>query len=173
MSKNTKGSKLLYVSLKISPKDTEQLKEHVTKTLELSGIQFKYPVMRNKDDPAHITLCYFSDFKKHEDFMSFTEKYNDVSECSAKIVSMAVDKHCVALCVESVNGSDNSPIQYYPENKNLHITMMLNDKKPVYSNILIKGLKEQIKEKECPDSNSNMITFEKPLMIKCTLEKVY
>ncbi len=130
-------SNILYVSLQISPEDTEMLKEMIIK----NGLT-DYKIKRNSKDLGHVTLCYHSDFKSLELFEQFVENYKE-DKYNIIIDSIVHDKHCVALTVKS-------SVKFYPEDKNLHITMMLNGKPPVYSNTLINGSPNIIKINPIP-----------------------
>lgn len=92
----------------------------------------KYKMVRGLKDPCHATLCYHSDFVYGDRFEDFLEaNYRPGEKVRITVSEIVQDEHCVALCVDPVG-----PV-YYPPYKNLHLTMMLKGKPPVYSNELI------------------------------------
>lgn len=151
--------KLLYVSIEFSKETTQLLAEKIHKYFENNNISNTYKTVYNSD--CHITLCFFSDFKKDE-FTKFVLQYDELfeKEVEVEISQLAFDEHCVAFTGIALDKSKN--IKYYPEDKNLHITMMLNDKKPVYSNTLIQEHKK-----------TNKLVDMKPFKITGTLTKVF
>jgi hypothetical protein len=127
--------KLLYVELAFSKETSEALLKLAHKTLKESTEYnpSHYPLQKKE---THVTLCYHSDFPNNDDFMDFSKNYVDSADCECSLEYLVVDKHCVAFGVHL-----SGDTKFYPSDKNLHITMMLNGKPPVYSNELIKNLK--------------------------------
>ncbi len=123
---------VVYVSLELGPENTEVLKD-----LLISYNLQDYKVQRSSKDPAHVTLCYYSDFKTLVLFETFIEQYNKEENYDISVDSIVYDDYCVAFTV-------NADVPFYPKDKNLHITMMLNNKKPIYSNKLIKDSNRKI-----------------------------
>ncbi len=159
-----KDKKLIYVSLEISPQDTEDLKQKILSKMQEHGIKHSYKTMKGLNENAHITLCYYSDFGDHKEFLKFTECYDDIGSIVATIDNIAYDEHCVALCISKVHDLKNKKdVSFYPADKNLHITMFLNDIKPVYSNELIKRLKNKNKTDSFIPVNFNTM---------CKIEKI-
>ncbi len=154
-SKKTKEPKLLYVSLVVSSDETQTMLDTTKRTLKKQHVDVdKYDVQRNAKDPAHLTLCYHSDFASQKEFEAFVdEKYGSLEENSKhkiKVKSVVYDDHCVAFPAQI-------ELPFYPPDKNTHITMMLNKTKPVYSNVMLSALK---KHKEALESKAEPSTKE-------------
>jgi hypothetical protein len=152
----------LYVSLTLEKSLTEELKNTLIKKLNDLNIDVeKYKVKRGLEDPAHVTLAFSSDFKPINTYVEFfTNNYLSKKDetFTVQVIGFGYDDHCVACMVEL----GDSELQFYPETKKLHITMMLNGKPPVYSNELLQRLKQENYEFK---PNENLIFFTKDEII--------
>src|SRR5574343_624411 len=148
--------KLLYASIEFTEEDTKKLQKQVTEFLESKGLSTDYKTINSK---VHVTLCFYSDFKDSKDTEIFLENYKEAKEYTINISQVAVDDHCVALTGLTIKPD----IAFYPEDKNLHVTMMLNERKPVYSNELIK---------RCIKADS-LLTLPEPIYITGTFRIHY
>lgn len=124
----------LYVSLQLTP----EVRDSLVAKLLTDGVDVsKYPTVAD----GHVTLCYSADFADQYIYKCFFDaNYRHLEKQLFDIVikSYAMDKHCIAFqIVLEPRAYKTSPV-YYPPHKNLHITMLLNGKQPVYSNELIK-----------------------------------
>jgi hypothetical protein len=151
------GKRLLYVCIEFSEETTKILAD---KIVEFCGSKIDSDKLYKK---SHITLCYFADKDYENSFLEFVnESYKSKGlmnkEFNVTIKEIAMDEHCVAL-----TGIEIEPeVKWFPEDKDLHITMMTIDKKPVYSNTLIKEHKQ----------SGQIMTFETPIKITGTLKGV-
>jgi hypothetical protein len=122
----------LYVSVELSESDTVDLVNMARSCIkDTKYASISYEGLKK----SHITLCYHSDFKQAHagPFKEFIKKYTEGLSISFNLNSLVVDEHAAAFRVSLID-----EVPYYPEDKNLHITILLKDRKPVYSNELIK-----------------------------------
>lgn len=124
----------LYVSLQLTP----EVRDSLVAKLLTDGVDVsKYPTVAD----GHVTLCYSADFADQYIYKCFFDaNYRHLEKQLFDIVikSYVMDKHCIAFqIVLEPRAYRTSPV-YYPPHKNLHITMLLDGKQPVYSNELIK-----------------------------------
>lgn len=131
-AKKQKVRTLGYVSLQLDGKTTDQLREAITK----SGVvkQDQYKTVKDEKNPAHVTLAFHTD----EGFAAFVDAHYKQHEHGKSFFKMHIDgfvhdEHCVALVVDT----EKFELSYLPPDKKLHVTMMLNNKPPVYSNELL------------------------------------
>ncbi len=160
------GLKLpVYISLGLDGLDTEELKNKIIEKLVEHKIDHaKYKIKRGIKDLAHLTLAFNSDFDSIEEYAEFIEtnySSNKDTIFSIKITGFAVDNNCVACMVKLNN------VKFYPSNKILHLTMMLNGKPPVYSNQLLKTLLDP-NYKLKPDEK--VIMFDSPIVMNSVIE---
>lgn len=108
---------------------------------------------------GHVTLCYFADFSSRQDFHDFICQYSEDSLVNFDIAGYIFDAHALAFLVNSKTLRQN----FFPEEKNLHITALLNHgTKPVYSNKLIE------KYKRAPGHDKSIICKELTTPIRYT-----
>lgn len=125
----------LYVQVLISDFDTEYLHKRVSSVVDTS----RYPIHIK---PVHMTVCYHRDLPA-EDFDHVVQTHYkplEAQEVSLTVLGLAIDEKCVAYMVKPTS---ESSVQVFPANKNCHLTTMLNNAKPVYSNELIARLKSK------------------------------
>lgn len=147
----------VYVSLHISPENTEKLKDLLLEELKKQKVDnTKYKTVRNRDDPAHVTLIYYKDMSTVKEYEEFITKYDELLDKNVEfdIIGFASDSNCVAFTI------DLKDIAYYPLTKKTHITMMLFKKPPVYSNQLLARL--TAKDYKLSE-NERFVTFDKPV----------
>jgi ubiquitin-protein ligase len=160
----------LYVSLKLSGDTTAEISKllmnEVTKITP--NVKFDtFSVKRGVKDPGHITLIFNKDLPLNEyhDFV-LNNHYNYLNQCvDIKLIGFALDKSCIAFLVEL---PDN--IKYHPADKNLHITMMLNGKPPVYSNTLITRIKNKLSTNKKLGDDELIHYFQDKVTIPTVLE---
>lgn len=135
--------------------------------LKKLDIEHSYKTMKGEKDHGHVTLIFHNEMKK-EDFEKFVEnnyKNNENKEYKVNIIGFARDQYCVAYLVKLSDGID-----YYPPTKNLHITMMLNNKQPVYSNVLISRLQEK---DHIMETDEKLVMFPNPITVNAKLKFNY
>lgn len=161
VSSDEKKDVPLYVALKLSGEKTEQV-------VASSGIEkAKYSVVRGLKDPAHVTLVFYKDIQPRLKYVEYVEEnyHSKVGkEISFQVVAFYVDKYCVACKVEL-----KEDLAFFPADKNLHVTLMLNGKAPVYSNELIGRLNQ--KEYQLAEGEQ-ILKPEEPLVFSGVLELV-
>ncbi len=124
----------VYVSIQLSGDETESLKRKLIEVMPDTDWSH-YETQRGGEDPGHVTLVYFRDLPRDEYVKVVDETYRPQlgTEVKINVVGFVKDEHCITAIVDP--NSINLPI--YPEDKAPHITMMLHEKKPFYSNELI------------------------------------
>lgn len=130
-----------YISIVNSEETTKTIMEETMKLLDSKDLKDYIPLKE-----THITVAHVVDIKKHkinvkEYIENFNNKYYDKigTKIPYTIDKIAFDEKCVTAVVLS----DNFPIEKFPTDKHLHVTLMLNNCKPVYSNELISKTKQE------------------------------
>lgn len=156
----------MYVSATLSGDETQKLQERLTVDLIEQKIPLEgYKIKRGVKDPAHITLAYHSDFAQLDDYADIIGAHylhKKDQEIPIEVMGYGCDKYCVAALVKL--GND---IKYYPSDKKLHLTMMLNGKPPVYSNELLKRLSEPHR---ILTEDERLVMFNQPIEYKCSIK---
>ena len=144
---------VLYVQVLISDADTEYLHKHTSTLLDTSC----YP---KHIKPVHLTACYHRDLpiNEFEHVVQTHYKPLETQEVSLTVLGLAADNKCVAYMVKPTVPDS---LQVFPANKDCHLTMMLNDAKPVYSNKLIARLKS----KGAVQQGEKCVWFDQPLHV--------
>lgn len=156
----------VYVSASLNGDMTQKLKEYLMDQLTEQKIPLEpYKVKRGVKDNAHVTLAYYNEFPTLDEYATVIESHylnKKDKEIDIEVIGYGVDKHCVAAIVKL-----NDDIKYYPIDKKLHLTMMLNGKQPVYSNELLKRLSNKDHKLT---ADERLIMLDKPLQLKCIIK---
>ena len=151
---------VLYVQVLVSDSDTEYLHKHASSLLDTSC----YP---KHIKPVHLTACYHRDLPADEFEQVVQTHYKplETQEVSLTVLGLAADEKCVAYMVKP---TIQNSLQVFPANKDCHLTMMLNDAKPVYSNKMIARLKG----KGAVKAEEKYLWFEQPQVVKGVVDIV-
>lgn len=146
----------IYVSLELDKKSANMLNNKLKATLKQSYND--YPTNKNTyGSPGHVTIAFYKDFENVEVYKKFINKnYIVGSLVNFDVLGYVIDKYCVAFIVEL-----HDSINIYPKNKNPHITALLKDKPPKYSNTLINEV--------YANNSEELIMFDKPIKVKSTV----
>lgn len=120
---NKKEKKIIYIAIQNSQETTDLLLSKVKEILDQHNISYSSYIPKNE---THITLFHKSD----GDINEFSKNFTKGQLVNYTIHKIAYDEKCICLSV-------TSNVLYYPKDKNLHITLMLNNCSPVYSNELL------------------------------------
>lgn len=157
----------MYVSLDLDGDTTEKIKDMLIEECKKHNINHEsYPTIRNMNDVCHVTLIFNKDLPTIEAYLEFIKNnyaHQLKKQVEVDIVGFAADQHCVAYMIKC------NKIAYHPADKNMHITMMLNAKQPVYSNDLLKRLLEP--GRTLADTE-RLVTFDKPILVNGTINYV-
>lgn len=156
----------LYVSLELDGTSTEALKQSLLEELKKTDIDAKnYPTCKNHDDHGHVTLIFNKDMKTQQDYLDFVDKNyygkNDKSY-SFEVTGYGADHHCVAFTVKL----PDEPV-FFPKEKKTHITMMLKNKPPVYSNEMLQRLTTKDRKLE---EGERLVTFKESITMSAKLK---
>ena len=156
----------LLVQLSVSDVDSDKLQDKLESNIE-NYVEFGMRKLR----PVHCTLAYHKDFTNFEEVVQKNFLLYSDKEIEITIYGYARDLHCIALLV-----SIPANIPYFPADKNLHITMRLNGRPPVYSNQLITRLKEgrhsasnDVLAKQKSETQEGIEMFREPIRVTSRL----
>lgn len=146
-----------YISLQFDGPTTNDLKEAIIKSGALNKLD-QYKTVKDEKHPAHVTLAFHTDPGFSAAFVDMNYKQHENKSFPVHIDGFVHDEHCVALVVNS--GKDKFDLPYLPPDKKLHVTMMLNNKPPVYSNELLSR-------------DPIMVPFAAPIIVQSRLQFNY
>ena len=127
---------VLYVGVDLS-QASKLIYNHV---LSLDNKEFLLSKFENIIDPGHVTLGYYKDFVDRYAFHEFLQEFDENELVELHITGFVYDYKALALLVDGAMARKS--VKYYPEHKNLHITVGLNGKtSAVYSNQMIEDYK--------------------------------
>lgn len=148
----------LYVSLDLGARDSDALNRMLESEL---GEAYKiYGESKcSKECPGHVTVAFNNTFNTLKEYSAFVKaNYKQGQKIEVTVVGYAMNTSCVAFMVKLPDG-----VGYHPEDKNLHVTALLNDVKPVYSNELLEKLKSG-------DGDGKIVKFSEPIVVTSKVE---
>lgn len=165
MGKKSKDSLPLLVQLSVSKEDSETL--HDTLQSLFKEAHWSISAYDRKVSPVHCTLAFYTDTRLE---IAIQDHYGELEKSIVpiKVTGFAADQKCVALLVE-IPGH----LKVFPVNKPLHITMLLHDEAPVYSNKLIERLLQKQKTSTDFDDYEGLVQLQSPIEIVGKLEIKY
>lgn len=156
------GKSPLLVQLSINKSESDRLHDVLKQALDATG-KFSTTQYDRKVRPVHCTLAFFTDTDLE---LAVDTHYKSLIGTSIliKIVGYVADPKCAAFLVELP-----AEIQVFPPGRSVHVTMLLKDKPPVYSNELIGRLSSKNKL----DDDEAKVAFKETISIQSKLEIKY
>ena len=156
----------LLVQLSISAENSNMLQDILETYLKRCG--YRANGMKHVH-PVHCTLAYCKDAEDFDTIVRDSYTPREQEEVLITIQGFVTDCYCVAFIV-----SIPPSIPFYPNNKNLHITMRLKGRPPVYSNHLIARLIDKMTKDDSREGSSadRLIRLDEPITVSSTLSVI-
>ena len=157
------GARPLLVQLSISPENSDMLQDILETYLKRCG--YRANGMKHVH-PVHCTLAYCKGIEDFDTVVRDQYTPREHEEVLITIQGFVTDCYCVAFVV-----SIPPSLPSYPKDKNLHITMRLKGRPPVYSNHLIARLIDKMTKDESREGSSadRMVKLDDPFTISSTI----
>jgi hypothetical protein len=131
-----------YVSVEFSGETSLKLKQPILEFASSTGVDLtRYEIQRGVSDHAHLTMVFSSDLEldAYREVIKSYEPFKDQS-IEVEVTGLAMDSTCVALVARPIQ------LKSYPEKRHSHVTMMLHNQAPVYSNQLLSKVLAKLQE---------------------------
>ncbi len=132
-----------YVSVELSGETSLRLHQPIIDLGKSLGIDLGlYEIKRGLADHGHLTMVFSTDLDLdlYRTVIKEYEPHRDQS-VEIQVTGVAIDSTCIALSAQP------RQLKSYPDGRHSHITMMLHNQAPVYSNTLLTRIFSDLKGK--------------------------